>query len=214
MQTTLANMLLADNRRDEAFTVLEQMAKSNGGRGPAGDIWFNTIKNQPVSPSSVQSLQRFLLIFSSGEAADSARAMLADQQKQMADPVLRAKAEQQVKAEEAEASKPQTWQLYWPLIRKGDAALKANNLAQAEGFYQQARKLDGTDSYAVLGLGDVAMARKDSAGAERRLPASVTSGSHEQQCDSRAGEYLPCAITRTRDRLYQWPFCQPAPQYR
>ena len=167
LQTTLANMLLADNRRDEAFTVLEQMAKSNGGRGPAGDIWFNTIKNQPVSPSSVQSLQRFLLIFSSGEAADSARAMLADQQKQMADPVLRAKAEQQVKAEEAEASKPQTWQLYWPLIRKGDAALKANNLAQAEGFYQQARKLDGTDSYAVLGLGDVAMARKDSAGAER-----------------------------------------------
>lgn len=56
---------------------------------------------------------------------------------------------------------------YWLLIQQGDAALKANNLAQAERFYQQARAVDNTDSYAVLGLGDVAMARKDNAAAER-----------------------------------------------
>ncbi|EJB8954951.1 cellulose biosynthesis protein BcsC, partial [Salmonella enterica] len=57
----------------------------------------------------------------------------------------------------------------WLLIQQGDAALKANNLAQAERFYQQARAVDNTDSYAVLGLGlgDVAMARKDNAAAER-----------------------------------------------
>ncbi|VEB52494.1 Cellulose synthase operon protein C [Salmonella enterica subsp. enterica] len=42
---------------------------------------------------------------------------------------------------------------YWLLIQQGDAALKANNLAQAERFYQQARAVDNTDSYAVLGLG-------------------------------------------------------------
>jgi len=167
LQTTLANMLLAANRRDEAFSVLEQMAKSSSGRGTASDIWFKAIKDQPVSPSSVAALQRFMLNFDSGESADSARAMLAEQQKQMADPVLREKAVQQEKIAQAEDNTPQTWQLYWPLIRKGDAALKANNLAQAQGFYQQARKLDATDSYAVLGLGDVAMARKDSAGAER-----------------------------------------------
>ncbi|EGR8585076.1 cellulose biosynthesis protein BcsC [Salmonella enterica] len=47
---------------------------------------------------------------------------------------------------------------YWLLIQQGDAALKANNLAQAERFYQQARAVDNTDSYAVLGLGDVALA--------------------------------------------------------
>ncbi|MDT1786120.1 cellulose biosynthesis protein BcsC, partial [Salmonella enterica subsp. enterica serovar Oslo] len=58
-------------------------------------------------------------------------------------------------------------QRYWLLIQQGDAALKANNLAQAELFYQQARAVDNTDSYAVLGLGDVAMARNDNAAAER-----------------------------------------------
>lgn len=42
---------------------------------------------------------------------------------------------------------------YWLLIQQGDAALKANNLARAERFYQQARAVDNTDSYAVLGLG-------------------------------------------------------------
>ncbi|MDR9964126.1 hypothetical protein KIF59_21835 [Enterobacter cloacae subsp. cloacae] len=34
----------------------------------------------------------------------------------------------------------------------GDAALKANNPAQAERYYQ-ARTIDNSDSYAVLGLG-------------------------------------------------------------
>ena len=167
LQMTLANMLLAANQRDDAFNVLEQMAKSSSGRGPAGDLWYNAIKDQPASPTSVQALQRYLMIFNSGESADSARALLAEQQKQMSDPVLRAKAVEQEKVAQAADNTPQTWQLYWPLIRKGDAALKANNLAQAEGFYQQARKLDATDSYAVLGLGDVAMARKDTASAER-----------------------------------------------
>nr|WP_318383480.1 cellulose synthase complex outer membrane protein BcsC [uncultured Enterobacter sp.] len=56
---------------------------------------------------------------------------------------------------------------YWLLIQQGDAALKANNPAQAARLYQQARSVDNTDSYAVLGLGDAAVARKDSAAAER-----------------------------------------------
>ncbi len=56
---------------------------------------------------------------------------------------------------------------YWLLIQQGDAALKANNPTQAERYYQQARNIDNTDSYAVLGLGDAAAARKDNAAAER-----------------------------------------------
>lgn len=40
---------------------------------------------------------------------------------------------------------------YWLLIQQGDAALKANNPAQAERYYQQARATDNSDSYAVLG---------------------------------------------------------------
>ncbi|XPE25022.1 tetratricopeptide repeat protein [Shigella sonnei] len=49
---------------------------------------------------------------------------------------------------------------YWLAIQQGDAALKANNPDPAERLFQQARNVDNTDSYAVLGLGDVAMARK------------------------------------------------------
>jgi len=170
LQTTLAKMLFRDNRNDEGYAVLEQMAKSNAGRGTAADIWYDQIKNQPVSDASVKSLQRFLTLFTTGDLADEARGQLAEQQKQLADPVFHAKAEQQAKAVEVakvEASKPQTWQIVWPLIRKGDAALKTNNLDQAQRFYQQAQRVDGSNSYAVLGLGDVAMARKDSASAER-----------------------------------------------
>ena len=49
----------------------------------------------------------------------------------------------------------------------GDNALKANNTTRAERYYQQARNIDNTDSYAVLGLGDAAAARKDNDAAER-----------------------------------------------
>ena len=56
---------------------------------------------------------------------------------------------------------------YWLLIQQGDNALKANKTAQAERYYQQARNIDNTDSYAVLGLGDAAAARKDNDAAER-----------------------------------------------
>ena len=170
LQTTLAKMLFRDNRSDEGYAVLEQMARSNAGRGTAADIWYDQVKNEPVTPQSVKDLQRFLSVFTTGELADEARSQLADQQKQLADPVFLAKAKEQEKAAEVakvEASKPQTWEIYWPLIRKGDAALKAKNLDQAQRIYQQAQRVDPTNTYAPQGLGDVAVARNDSAAAER-----------------------------------------------
>ncbi len=42
---------------------------------------------------------------------------------------------------------------YWLAIQQGDAALKANNPDRAERLFQQARNVDNTDSYAVLGAG-------------------------------------------------------------
>lgn len=170
LQTTLAKMLFKDNQSDEGYAVLEQMAKSNAGRGTAADIWYDQIKNQPINDSSVKSLQRFLTVFTTGDLADQARTQLADQQQKLADPVFHAKAEQAQKAAElakVEDSKPGTWEIYWPLLRKGDAALKAKNLDQAQRLYAQAQRVDPTNSYAPLGLGDVALARNDSAGAER-----------------------------------------------
>ncbi|RYA57032.1 cellulose biosynthesis protein BcsC, partial [Enterobacter cloacae complex sp. 2DZ2F16B1] len=56
---------------------------------------------------------------------------------------------------------------YWLLIKQGDSALKSGQLAQAQNAYAQAQRIDTTDSYAVLGLGDVAAARKENAAAER-----------------------------------------------
>ncbi|MFJ3457985.1 cellulose synthase complex outer membrane protein BcsC [Scandinavium goeteborgense] len=170
LQTTFAKMLFDDNRSAEGYAVLEQMAKSNAGRGTAQQMWYDQIKDQPVNEGSVKDLQRFLAVFTTGELSDEARTKLADNQTKLADPAFRAQAEQQAKAAEiakVEDSKPGTWEIVWPLIRKGDAALKAKNLDQAARFYQQAQRVDNTNSYAVLGLGDVAIARNDPAAAER-----------------------------------------------
>jgi len=224
LQNTLAQLLFQSGRNDEGFAVLRQMAKSNAGRDAASDLWYQQIKDAPVSAASVKALQDYLQVFSTGDNVTAARSQLDDQQKQLADPAFRAKAEglaaveagqggkavaelqQAVSAnhadseavgalgqaysqrgdraravaqfEKAIALDPQSdnrgkWDSllkvnrYWLLIQQGDAALKANNISQAERHYQQARNIDNTDSYAVLGLGDAAVARKDNAAAER-----------------------------------------------
>ncbi|MBL5886385.1 cellulose synthase complex outer membrane protein BcsC [Lelliottia aquatilis] len=224
LQNTLAQLLFQSGRRDQGFAVLEQMAKSNSGREVASSLWYQQIKDLPVSSASVKALQDYLQVFSAGDNVTAARSQLEAQQKQLADPAFRAKAEglaaveagkggaavsdlqQAVSAnhadseavgalgqaysqrgdraravaqfEKAIALDPQSdnrgkWDSllkvnrYWLLIQQGDAALKANNVPQAERYYQQARNIDNTDSYAVLGLGDAAVARKDNAAAER-----------------------------------------------
>ncbi|MDF2779178.1 MAG: cellulose biosynthesis protein BcsC [Enterobacteriaceae bacterium] len=224
LQNSLAQLLFASGRSDEGYTVLRQMAKSGTTREAAAAIWYQQIQNMPVSDASVQALQQFLNQFSDGDTVETARATLAKQQQQLADPAFRARSrglaavdagqggqaiaslQQALNAdqndgettgalgqaysqkgdraravpllEKAIALAPQSsnrskWDSllqtnrYWLLIQQGDAALKANNPAQAERLYQQARAVDNTDSYAVLGLGDAAVARKDSAAAER-----------------------------------------------
>ncbi|EMP9726328.1 cellulose synthase complex outer membrane protein BcsC [Enterobacter cloacae] len=224
LQSTLAQLLFQTGRRDEGFAVLQEMAKSSNGRSQASDMWYAQIKDQPVSNASVSALQKYLSVFSDGENVTAARSQLEAQQKQLADPTFRAKAQglaavdagQGDKAvaelqkavsanhadseaigalgqaysqkgdraravaqfEKAIALDPQSdnrgkWDSllkvnrYWLLIQQGDAALKANNPAQAERYYQQARTIDNSDSYAVLGLGDAAAARKDNDAAER-----------------------------------------------
>ncbi|MFC0140305.1 cellulose synthase complex outer membrane protein BcsC [Erwinia mallotivora] len=57
--------------------------------------------------------------------------------------------------------------LYWLAIAQGDNALAVGDLRRAALHYQQARALDGRDGYALIGLGDVALAQKNPAQAER-----------------------------------------------
>lgn len=224
VQTSLVQQLFASGRNDEAYAVLQQMSRSGTNRNAAADIWYQQVKNMPISDASVQALQRFLTVFTDGESVAAARTQLAEQQRQLADPAFRARAEglaavdagqggraigelqQAVKADNKdseaigalglaysqrgdralavtqlqkaiamapESSNRSTWESllqvnrYWLLIEQGDNALKANNPQQAGRYFQQARAIDSTDSYAVLGLGDVAAAQKDTAAAER-----------------------------------------------
>ncbi|EMI3955656.1 cellulose biosynthesis protein BcsC [Enterobacter hormaechei] len=224
LQASLAQLLFQSGRRDEGFAVLQEMAKSNNGRSQASDMWYQQIKDQPASSTSVTALQQYLSVFSDGDNVTAARAQLEAQQKQLADPAFRAKAEGLAAVDAGQGSKavtelqkavsanhadseavgalgqaysqkgdraravaqfekaialdPQSdnrgkWDSllkvnrYWLLIQQGDNALKANKTAQAERYYQQARNIDNTDSYAVLGLGDAAAARKDNDAAER-----------------------------------------------
>lgn len=224
LQASLAQLLFESGRRDEGFAVLQEMAKSNKGRSQASDMWYQQIKDLPASSTSVTALQQYLSVFSDGDNVTAARAQLEAQQKQLADPAFRAKAEGLAAVEAGQGNKavtelqkavsanhadseavgalgqaysqkgdraravaqfekaialdPQSdnrgkWDSllkvnrYWLLIQQGDNALKANNTAQAERYYQQARSVDNTDSYAVLGLGDAAAARKDNDAAER-----------------------------------------------
>ncbi|MEI2266662.1 cellulose synthase complex outer membrane protein BcsC [Erwinia sp. CGal63] len=55
---------------------------------------------------------------------------------------------------------------YWLAIAAGDKALAAGDIRGATRSYQQAQSLDNTDGYALIGLGDVALAQKNSQAAE------------------------------------------------
>ncbi|EIY4899961.1 cellulose biosynthesis protein BcsC, partial [Klebsiella quasipneumoniae] len=222
--TALAKQMFADNKPQEGFAYLAEMARSASGRGIAADMWYSEVKSMPVSKASVQALQQFLLQFPTGSVAANARVLLDQQQAQLQDPTFRARSEglaaiksgntsqavadlqKAVQADsrdsdavgalgqaysqrgdraravaqlnKAIAMDPDSpnrgkWDSllqtnrYWLLIKQGDNALKAGKLAQAQNYYAQAQRVDRTDSYAVLGLGDVAAARKESAAAER-----------------------------------------------
>lgn len=92
LRAGLAQLLFSDGRPESGFALLEQMARSSGGRGQAADMWYAQVSQMPVSNASVAALQRFLSVFDEGESVDSARAKLAQQQQQLADPTFRARA--------------------------------------------------------------------------------------------------------------------------
>ena len=166
LQTLLAREMFSDNQPDEGFARLEQMARSPAGYGPAASIWFDQAKALPPGPARQQALQRFLILFPVGDAATSAQALLAQPQTPLQAPASRTRAVAPLNS--VRASNPnRNTNRYWPLIKRGDSALKAGQLEQAQHYYAQAQRVDKTDSYAVLGFGDVAAARNDNAAAER-----------------------------------------------
>lgn len=91
---------------------------------------------------------------------------------------------------------------YWLMIAQGDKALETGDIATAERLYQRARPLDPADGYARIGLGDVALARKDNGQAEQHFrdalrvdPGNTTAvrrlaGAYQQQSPQRALDFL------------------------
>ena len=92
---------------------------------------------------------------------------------------------------------------YWLAIDNGDKALAKGDIAVAEQHYQQARALDNTDSYALIGTGDVALARKNDTEAER-LFREAAYGSHQYHGGAASGRALSAAVAAEGDRFYQW----------
>ncbi|QRG79319.1 cellulose synthase complex outer membrane protein BcsC [Citrobacter sp. R56] len=138
LQNSLAQLMFDNGRREEGFAVLEQMAKSSSGRNAAADIWYKQIKDLPVSESSVQALQKYLTVFSEGDSVNAARGKLNDQQKQLADPAFRARAQ-------------------------GMAAVDAGQGGKAVSELQQAVSANHNDSEAVGALGQAYSQRGDRA---------------------------------------------------
>lgn len=140
--------MFADNKPQEGFAYLAEMARSASGRGIAADMWFSEVKSMPVSKASVQALQQFLLQFPTGSVAANARVLLDQQQAQLQDPTFRARSE-------------------------GLAAVKSGNASQAVADLQKAVQADSRDSDAVGALGQAYSQRGDRARAVAQLNKAI-----------------------------------------
>ncbi|MEG6087340.1 cellulose synthase complex outer membrane protein BcsC [Enterobacter hormaechei] len=148
LQASLAQLLFQSGRRDEGFAVLQEMAKSNNGRSQASDMWYQQIKDQPASSASVTALQQYLSVFSDGDNVTAARAQLEAQQKQLADPAFRAKAE-------------------------GLAAVDAGQGSKAVTELQKAVSANHADSEAVGALGQAYSQKGDRARAVAQFEKAI-----------------------------------------
>lgn len=148
LQNSLAQLLFQSGRRDEGFAVLRQMANSNSGRNAASSIWYQQIKDTPVSDASVKALQDYLQVFSEGDSVELARTQLAQQQQQLSDPAFRAKAQ-------------------------GLAAVEAGQGERAVSELQQAVSANHADSEAVGALGQAYSQKGDRARAVAQFEKAI-----------------------------------------
>ncbi|ERK17147.1 Cellulose synthase operon protein C [Pantoea sp. AS-PWVM4] len=268
VELQLARMAFDNNQPAAALTQLRNLARRDGGRDAASELWLQQIQNQPVSDQSVASLQQYLTVFTSGDAQQRGQEELARQQKLLADPAWRqrmrglalvdagggagaiaslsaalkatpddaelmgAMGQAQARANNRAAAimwlekaikhgqastQVGKWQSllqtnrYWLAINNGDNALKKGDLNGAERQYRNAQVIDNSDSWALIGLGDVAQARHNEAQAERywqlalRIDRGNTTavrrlaGLYQQQSPARAMAFinaLPAAQQR------------------
>ncbi|WP_375056619.1 cellulose synthase complex outer membrane protein BcsC [Zobellella sp. DQSA1] len=62
---------------------------------------------------------------------------------------------------------------YWKLIQQGNQAIEAQAFDEAEQLFRRASRQDSNDSYAWVGLGEVALARREDGEAERHFQQAL-----------------------------------------
>lgn len=225
LRLALARLLFSQNRDQQAYEILQQLASDPGGSDPAAALWLEIIGRRDVTPQSVASLNRFLAVFGESERAEAARTKLNQQQTMLADPAYQARLRglaqiesgggdiatisdlnkalaaspndpeligaigivylragnrakaltqfQQALQANTEQRNAEKWQAlikstrYWMTIEDGNNALEAGSLTLAQQKFLQARQLDNTNAYALIGLGDVALAHKNHPAAQQ-----------------------------------------------
>ncbi|MBX4308090.1 hypothetical protein K4G96_21015, partial [Mycobacterium tuberculosis] len=122
--TSLAKQMFADNKPQEGFAYLAEMARSASGRGIAADMWFSEVKSMPA----VADLQKAVQADSRDSDAVGALGQAYSQRGDRARAVA-----QLSKAIAMDPDSPNRgkWDSllqtnrYWLLIKQGDNALKA-----------------------------------------------------------------------------------------
>ncbi len=85
--------MFADNKPAEGFCLFRTNVAFGRRSRQRRRYVASEIKDMPVSRASVQELQRFLALFTTGESAANARVLLAQQQTQLQDPTFRVRSE-------------------------------------------------------------------------------------------------------------------------
>lgn len=89
VELQIARMAFASNQPEEAQVQLRRLASTRAGSRAAAELWLQQIQNQPVTAQSVAELQRYLALFTEGDARQNGEAELERQQKMLADPAFR-----------------------------------------------------------------------------------------------------------------------------
>ena len=93
---------------------------------------------------------------------------------------------------------------YWLLIEQGDASLEQQQFEQAQQYYQRAKQLTGENSFAWLGLGQVALAKQEPSQAEVYFQEALNKDPlNSSGILSLFALYLQQSLTQAEDYLNQ-----------
>ncbi|SQI34413.1 Cellulose synthase operon protein C precursor [Leminorella richardii] len=154
---SVANTLFAEGKSQQAYQVLESVARHPSGVSLAAELWYSKIKDAQASEQSIAQLQRFISVFDGQSEAAEARAELLRQQALMSDPAYRARVRGLEMIEKGEGQRsiaslqqaltasPNDPEL---LIALGQAYSRSDNRQRALAEFNKAKENDKSGEYA------------------------------------------------------------------